>query len=33
MVEGKENGEGFILENFGKSTFFGMEIADGFPGD
>jgi hypothetical protein len=27
MVEGKENGEGFILENLPQSTFFGMKIA------
>jgi hypothetical protein len=27
MVEGKGNGEGFILENFSQSSFFGMEIA------
>jgi hypothetical protein len=28
MVEGKENGEEFILENLPQSTFFGMEIAE-----
>jgi hypothetical protein len=27
MVEGKENGEAFIFENFAESAFFGMEIA------